>query len=137
MQSIKTLSGKAVGSIDILSASQQRPTGCVVFAVSSNVAVFLHVKVCSSSCLNFARVADTDYHQDRVDIDVEISKAQAKVKKAKEGVARQQKILNDPSYQQKVSRELQEVEKKKLADFEAEARNFEESVQQFERLKLE
>ena len=76
-------------------------------------------------------------YQGRVDIDTEISKAKSKLKKASEGMTRQQKILNDPAYQKKVSEELQEVERKKLKDFEAEARSYEESIQHFERLKLE
>ena len=75
--------------------------------------------------------------QGRVDIDAEISKAQAKLKKATDGAQRQRKILNDPAYQQKVSKELQEVEQKKLADFEAEAQNYEVTIEHFEKLKLE
>ena len=72
-----------------------------------------------------------------MDIDAEIAKAKAKTVRAAESAKRQQKILNDPGYQQKVSSDLQEVEKKKLADFEAEIRNYEDSIQHFERLKLE
>ncbi|KAI9808401.1 MAG: hypothetical protein M1826_004177 [Phylliscum demangeonii] len=118
LQSITSLSGKGVESMAVLSPSDGRPTGCVVFAVSSSVAVFLHVK-------------------GRVDIDVEIAKAQSKLRKASEGATRQRKIVNDPGYQQKVEPQLQEVEQKKLRDLEAEARNYEESMRQFERLKLE
>ena len=72
-----------------------------------------------------------------MDIDAEISKARAKVQKASEGAARQQKIVGDAAYQRKVTAELQAVERKKLADFEAEKRNYEESIEHFERLKLE
>ena len=75
--------------------------------------------------------------QGRVDIDAEISKAQAKLKKATDGAQRQKKILNDPAYQQKVSKELQEVELKRLADFEAEAQNYKVTIEHFEKLKLE
>lgn len=64
-------------------------------------------------------------------------KAQWKHRKALDGVARQQKILNDPAYQKKVSKELQEVEKKKLMDFETEVRNLEEIIQQLELIKSE
>ncbi|KAI9757995.1 MAG: Valine--tRNA ligase, mitochondrial [Chaenotheca gracillima] len=118
LQSIKSLCGKGVGSIDVLSKDDEKPTGCVVFAVSSSAAVFLHVK-------------------GRVDIDAEITKAKSKLQKASEIATRQQKILNDPAYQQKASQELQEQERKKLADSEAEMRNYEESIHQFETLKLE
>ncbi|KAI9680110.1 MAG: hypothetical protein M1817_005127 [Caeruleum heppii] len=118
VHSIKSLCGKGVASIEVLSKEDARPAGCVVFAVSSSAAVYLHVK-------------------GRVDIDAEISKAQGKLQKASDGASRQQKILNDPGYQQKVAQDLQEAEKKKLADLEVEMRNLEDSMQQFERLKME
>ncbi|KAI9698483.1 MAG: Valine--tRNA ligase, mitochondrial [Candelina mexicana] len=118
LQSIKSLSGKGVSSLEILTKEQAKPTGCVVFVVSSDAAVYLHVK-------------------GRVDIDAEISKAMGKLKKASDGAARQRKILDDPSYREKVKEELQETERKKLRDFEAEGRSYEESIQQFETLKLE
>ncbi|KAF4637032.1 hypothetical protein G7Y89_g1050 [Cudoniella acicularis] len=117
-QSLTSLSGKGVSSLQILPLSSPRPAGCVVFSVSSAAAVFLHVK-------------------GRVDIDVEISKAAKKLEKAKTGIERQRKILNDEGYKEKVSVELQEVEKKKLVDLEVEAKAFEETIGQFERLKLE
>jgi valyl-tRNA synthetase len=118
MQSIKSLSGKGVTSITTLSASDSRPPGCVVFAVSSAAAVFLHVK-------------------GRVDIDGEIEKAAKKLQKTKISIDRQNKILNDEEYQKKVGEELQEVERKKLADLKTEERAFEETIKQFEMLKLE
>ncbi len=60
-----------------------------------------------------------------------------KLKKAEEGVKKQRKILGDESYREKVKEELQEAERRKLSDFEAEMRSYEESIQQFEVLKLE
>jgi len=116
--SIKSLSGKGVASLDVLSATDTRPHGCVVFAVSASAAVFLHVK-------------------GRVDIDGEIQKASKKLEKTRAGIDRQTKILDDPAYQQKVSAELQQLERKKLADLETEQRGFEETIKQFESLKLE
>jgi valyl-tRNA synthetase len=118
MQSIRSLSGKGVSSITVLSASDSRPAGCVVFAVSSAAAVFLHVK-------------------GRVDIDGEISKATKKLEKTKQGIERQNKILGDEGYKEKVSAELQEVERRKLADLEVEMKGFEETIRQFEGLKME
>jgi valyl-tRNA synthetase len=104
--------------LSILSAADARPPGCVVFGVSSAAAVFLHVK-------------------GRVDIDGEIQKANKKLDRTQAGIERQKKILNDPAYKEKVSQELQEVEKKKLADLEAEQGAFQETIKQFETLKLE
>lgn len=118
VQSIKSLSGKGVSSLEVLSSTDARPAGCVVFSVSSAAAVFLHVK-------------------GRVDIDGEIQKAAKKLEKTRAGVERQRKILDDPAYQEKVSKELQEIERKKLADLETEQRGFEETIKQFETLKLE
>ncbi|KAH0536755.1 hypothetical protein FGG08_006393 [Glutinoglossum americanum] len=118
IKSIKSLSGKGVASIEVIAGDQEKPMGCAFFAISSSAAVFLHIK-------------------GRVDIDAEIAKAQTKLLKATDGAQRQKKILSDPAYQQKVSKELQEVERKKLADFEAEAHNYVESIKRFEKLKLE
>lgn len=107
-----------MASLSILSASDARPPGCVVFPVSSEAAVFLHVK-------------------GRVDIDGEIQKASKKLDRTRMGIERQRKILDDPAYKEKAGQELQEVEKKKLADLETEQRALDETIKQFETLKLE
>ena len=117
-QSIKSLCGKLVSTITVLSATEPRPAGCVAFTVSSSAAVFLYVK-------------------DRVDIDAEIAKAAKKLEKTQMGIDRQKKILDDPAYKEKVSKELQEAERKKLGDLEAEKKGYEETISQFENLKLE
>jgi valyl-tRNA synthetase len=117
-QSIKSLSGKGVSNIEILPVSAPRPAGCVIFSVSASTAVLLHVK-------------------GRVDIDAEITKASKKLVASKKGIEKQRKILNDEGYKEKVSQELQEVEKNKLRDLESEMKGFEETIGQFENLKLE
>ena len=73
----------------------------------------------------------------RVDIDAEIQKATKKLDKTKQGIERQQKILGDEGYKEKVSKELQEVEINKLKDLETEKNAFEETIKQFEQLKVE
>jgi valyl-tRNA synthetase len=118
MQSIRSLSGKGVSSITILSDSDARPSGCVFFSVSSAAGVFLHVK-------------------GRVDIDAEIQKAAKKLEKTKLGIQKQKKILDDPAYKEKASEALQDIEKRKLGDLETEQKGFEETIEQFETLKLE
>ncbi|CCD54916.1 similar to valyl-trna synthetase [Botrytis cinerea T4] len=118
VQSIKSLSGKGVSSLEVLSSTDARPAGCVVFSISSAAAVFLHVK-------------------GRVNIDGEIEKAAKKLEKTRTGIEKQRKLLDDPAYQEKVSKELQEIERKKLGDLETEQRGFEETIKQFETLKLE
>jgi len=117
-QSIKSLCGKGVSTISIISGNEPRPAGCVVFSVSSSAAVFLHVK-------------------GRVDIDGEISKAAKKLERTQTGLEKQRKIIEDPKYQERVSKELQEVEKRKLGDLETEERGIVETIKQFEQLKLE
>ncbi|TKA78490.1 Valine--tRNA ligase, mitochondrial [Cryomyces minteri] len=117
IQSIKSLSGKGVSSVSVLSKDEPTPTGCAVFAVSSSAAVFLEVK-------------------GRVDVDQEIKKAQLKMKKAADGAQKQRKVLEAEGFEEKVSSAVLEAEKKKLADLLAEEKNYEGSIEQFERLKL-
>ena len=118
IQSIRALSGKGVAHIEVLSPSQPTPTGCAVFAVSASAAVFLEIK-------------------GRVNIDTEITKAQTKMKKAADGATKQRKLLNAPDFAEKVSEAVKETEQKKLEDLLVEQRNYERSIEQFERLKLE
>lgn len=118
IQFIKSLSGKGVTSLDIIDASSSRPAGCVVFPVSSSASVFLHVK-------------------GRVDIDSEIAKANKKLEGIKKGIEKQNKLLSAEGYKEKVAKDLQEVEEAKLRDLKAEQSAFEETIKQFEDLKLE
>jgi valyl-tRNA synthetase len=70
-------------------------------------------------------------------MDAEIQKASKKLEKTKQGIERQKKILGDKDYKEKVSQELQEVEINKLKDLETERSAFEETIKQFEQLKME
>lgn len=118
LASIKSLSGKGLVNLTLLDSSDLRPAGCVVFPVSSAAKVFLHVK-------------------SRVDFASEILKASNKLEKTNLAIARQKKILEDEGYKEKVSKELQKIEKKKLQDLEVERSAFVETIKQFESLKLE
>lgn len=118
VSSIKSLSGKAVKDMKVIGPDAPRPAGCVAYPVSTSAAVFLHVK-------------------GRVDIDAEITKAQKKLDKAKATVQKQEKILADPGYVDKVSAAVQETDRQKLADAKQEEHSFEETIKQFEQLKLE
>ena len=118
LQAVQSLSGKGVTSITVLDASVSRPQGCVAFPIGSKAAVFLAVK-------------------GLVDMDAEIDKATKKLQKNRGAIEKQRKILADPNYQEKVAVATQEAEKKKLADLESEARGFEGTIEQFEKLKLE
>ena len=118
MQSLKSLSGKGVTNVELVPGSDARPGGCVAFPVSSSAAVFLRVK-------------------GRVDLDAEIAKATKKLEKTQAAIAKQQKLLADQGYLAKVSAQLQEADRKRLADYESEAKGFEATIRQFEGLKLE
>jgi valyl-tRNA synthetase len=118
ISSLKTLSGKGVKDIQVLEPSASRPAGCVAYPVSTSASVFLHVK-------------------GRVDLDAEIAKAQKKLDKTKSAIQKQEKILVDPGYKEKVSAEVQEQDQKKLAEARQEIQSFEETIKQFEQLKLE
>lgn len=117
-QSIRAQTGKGLSSITVISSSDDQPSGCVVKAISSKVSVYLLVK-------------------GRVDIDEEIGKAQTKAQKAAQGIGKLQKTLNDPKYREKTPKELQEAEEQRLRDLEAERSDYEESIRQFEKLRME
>ena len=56
---------------------------------------------------------------------------------AQANIQKQEKILKDPSYVEKVSAAVQEGDQKRLADAKQELQSFEETIKQFETLKLE
>lgn len=120
LPSIRSLAGKigASSSISLLEPQAPKPAGCVVAAVSASAAVFLQVK-------------------GKVDMNAEIEKAKEKMERANERVKRQKGIVGDEGWKAKVDAKLQETEKKKLADWEAEVRELEGSLGRWEALKLE
>ena len=118
LSSVRSLSGKSVTTINLLSASDPKPVGCVPGPVSSSATVFLLVK-------------------GRIDIDAEIKKAQEKLTRAAEMVKKHQGFLNDEAYCKNVPEDVLEAQRQRLRNAEAEVREMEGSVQQFETLKLE
>ncbi|KAH7123561.1 valyl-tRNA synthetase-like protein [Dendryphion nanum] len=115
--SILSLSGKAISSLTLLSPSDPTPTGSAVYTVGTSATVYLDVK-------------------GRVDIDKEIAKAKDRLKKANETVEKQRKIM-DAGWEAKVSEAVKETEREKLKAAELEGGNWEKSIEQFERLKIE
>lgn len=69
-------------------------------------------------------------------MDKEIAKAKDRLKKNNEAVAKMRKTM-DEAWEAKVSEAVKEVEREKLRAAEVEGRNWEKSIEQFERLKLE
>jgi len=102
----------------MLGPSDSAPSGCAVYAVSAATAIYVSIA-------------------GRVDLDAEIEKVKNKLQKASLNVDKQKKLLATEGFADKASYQILEAEKDKLRDSEAEVRNFERSVEQFERLKLE
>lgn len=116
-QSIRSLCGKGLANLSILAPKDEVPTGCAVFVVSADAAVFLEVK-------------------GRVNVEAEIKKAQEKLKKSSSAKQKQQKLMDGKDFKEKASEAVMNAEKEKLADLETEIRNYEATVAQFEKMKL-
>jgi valyl-tRNA synthetase len=119
IQAIRSLSGKGVASIQVLSPEEPTPTGCAVFVASMTAAVFLEVK---------GHIKD---------IGDEIKKAQMKMQKAAETVVKQRKVVDASDFQEKVGEGVQIEERRKLEEALAVQSNYERSIEQFQRMKLE
>lgn len=117
LPSIRSLAGKTVSDITILSPSDPAPTGCAVYTIGSSATAYLDVK-------------------GRIEIEKEIAKAQDRLAKANDAIARQKKVM-DKEWHEKVSDAVKEQEREKLKAAELEARNWEASIEQFQGLKLE
>ncbi|WEW56123.1 valine--tRNA ligase [Emydomyces testavorans] len=117
LSSIKALSGKGNMVITILSSTESAPSGCAVFVVSASVVVFLDVR-------------------GRIVLDTEITRAESKLKRTIDAVAKSRQIVDAPDFAQKTSSTVQESERRKLADLLAEQSNYERTITQFEELKL-
>ena len=51
-------------------------------------------------------------------------------------MVKQRKILSEEGFEEKVSEVVKDMEKEKLKNAEAESKNWEMSIQQFEKLKI-
>ena len=73
----------------------------------------------------------------RIEVDGEIKKAKERLRKANETVERQKKIMGAEGWEGKASDVVKEGEREKLRAAEIEGANWEMTLEQFERLKLE
>ncbi|KAJ4372269.1 hypothetical protein N0V83_004043 [Neocucurbitaria cava] len=117
LPSLRSLAGKTVSDIKILSPSDPAPTGCAVYTVGSSATAYLDVK-------------------GRIEIEKEITKAQDRLLKANDTITRQKKIM-DKEWEEKVSDVVKDQEREKLKTAELEAKNWQASIEQFQSLKLE
>lgn len=123
-QSLRSLSGKAVAAadsestIEILTASDPQPSGCIAQSVSSIATVLMHVK-------------------GKIDLEAEIDKAKKRLQAASASVKKQRGILEGMQGKENVKDTVKEEEKRKLEDGEAEIGILSGMVQRFEVLRLE
>jgi valyl-tRNA synthetase len=120
LQAIKTLSGKGVADVSVLSPDADEassPKGCAVYVVSANVAVLLQVSTQIK------------------DIDAEIKKINTKLQKTNIAITKQNELMGREGFE-KVSDVVLTAEKKKLADAQAAKENYERTLAEFSKLKL-
>ena len=117
VSSVKSLGGKYAGDVSVLSPENtEPPRGCVVSAVGATAAVYLKVS-------------------EEVLLEQE-EKAKANLAKAQEAVKKQHAIMNAAGWREKVKKEVQEMEEKKLRDAEGEAARFAEQIRALENLRI-
>jgi valyl-tRNA synthetase len=113
---IKSLAGKAISELSLLSADDKIPAGCAVYPVSTAVAVFVQLP------------------QESLDADAEIKRTKGKLAKAVDAVRAQEKEIS--SLGADVGPEVREKSEARLRDVRNEQKMFEESIARFETLKL-
>ncbi|KAF2278581.1 valyl-tRNA synthetase [Westerdykella ornata] len=111
--SIRALSGKAVGQLEILPLDSAAPGLKAIFTVSPELNVLLDVA---------GKTAD---------MDAEIEKLRNKLKKAQISVAKQNDVLGQPGFAEKVSETVKAEESKKLEEAESKVRNYERTIERF------
>lgn len=116
--SIRSLSGKGVGAINVVEPTAARPAGCVAYPIGASASVFLHIK-------------------GRVDLDAELDKAGKKLEKTKSAADKQRKLVTGADYIAKVAVATQEADRKRLADLESEEKGFAATIEELKQLKLE
>ncbi|KAK3371896.1 mitochondrial valyl-tRNA synthetase [Podospora didyma] len=119
LASIKALGGKGVAEISVLGPeSNETPSGCAVYVISADVTVLLQV---SGHITN---------------IDAEIKKITTKLQKVTLAITKQQEVLNRDGID-KISDAVLTAEKKKLADSELAKENYEKTLEEFSKLKVD
>ncbi|KAH3686262.1 hypothetical protein WICPIJ_002759 [Wickerhamomyces pijperi] len=108
---------KAIDSIEVVNASTDIPSGCVLTAVTPEINVHVLVK-------------------GQVDIDAEIAKVQKKLGGLLKNKQNLEKMVNAKDYAIKASKEAQEQNQVRFDNFVAEIEGFEATIKNLESLKL-
>jgi valyl-tRNA synthetase len=116
--SIQALAGKAVGQLTVLSPDQEQPGNCAIYTASSSLTVLLDVS---------SKLAD---------VNEEISKLKRKVGKLQEAASKLRDLLATAGFEEKVSETVRLAEKQKLDDAELAIKNYERTMEQFQRIKI-
>ena len=121
--SIQTLAGKTVSHVTILPLggddSTSPPGTHAISVVSAAITVLLDV---SSKIEN---------------VDAEIAKLQQKIKASQDAVSKQTTLMGRPGFSEHVSEVVQLTEKKKLEDASTAVQNYERTLSQFQKLKVD
>jgi len=117
--SIKSLSGKYAGDIEILAPSTdaQAPAGCALQSISAEAAVYLKIA-------------------GRIDLAEETKRREKTLEEARARVEKSKKIMSGVGWE-KASADTKKKETAKLEDAESEVKRLEEALTDLQRLKLE
>ncbi|KAK3054361.1 hypothetical protein LTR09_004629 [Extremus antarcticus] len=114
-QAIKTLSGKHLAELSILSPGEYPPSGCAVYPVSSTAAVFIQIG-------------------GNVQPDKEVQRLKPKLEATAKSVSEQERVIK--SLSEKVGEDVRRIEERKLRDLLNEQEVFQTSLEKFEEMKL-
>ncbi|PWY89853.1 valyl-tRNA synthetase [Aspergillus heteromorphus CBS 117.55] len=109
--SIKSLSGKALGSLHVLEPTDNPPAGCAVHVSSASTSVFLEIN-------------------GRIDTSEAVDKAKKQLEKISEALSRQRRTIDGEGWAERVDANVKAVELRKLSDLEAEYKNVVATIEQ-------
>jgi valyl-tRNA synthetase len=116
--SIKALAGKSVEKLTVLAPEQEKPGNCAIYIASLSLTVLLDVS---------GKLAD---------VNEEIGKLKRKVGKLQDTVSKQRDLLATAGFEEKVSEAVRLAEKKKLEDAQLVIQNYEQTIEQFQKIKI-
>lgn len=114
---IKSLSGRALSDLKVLAPKDTPPQGCAVYAIQTDAVAYIEMA-------------------GHVDADEAIGSTEKRLQKANDAATKQKKVLGANGFAEKVSYSVLEEERKKLATAQAEIRNYKDSLQQLQQMKL-
>jgi valyl-tRNA synthetase len=119
-KSIRSLGGKQLsdGKLDFLGPDAERPSGCAAFVPSTDLTVYLEIR-------------------GQVDAAAGLMKLESRLQKTNQQLQKQRALLGGEEFKERTSAATLETEHTRLAEFEAEQRGLEATIEQFRRMDLE